>query len=68
MGAITWLRKTVVGLGLALLFFLVLTPLSLLIRALGTDLLKLRIDRDLPSYWVNRYPPGPEPKSLKDQY
>lgn len=36
---------------MGLLFFAVFAPLGILFRALGKDLLALRFDRDVASYW-----------------
>jgi hypothetical protein len=39
---------------LGLMFFLVFTPIGLLLRLTGKDLLDQRIDRSAKSYWVKR--------------
>ncbi|MCV2423113.1 SxtJ family membrane protein [Paucibacter sp. DJ2R-2] len=62
------LRKLTTPLILAFIFFVVLTPIGLLMRLLGKDLLRLRFDRAAPSYWLSRTPPGPPPESFKDQF
>ena len=51
-----------------LLFFLVVTPLGLLFRALGKDPLCLARNPEVHSYWINRHPPGPQPNSMLDQF
>ena len=53
---------------LAILFYGVVTPTGLLMRLFGKDLLRLRFDRNAPSYWIQRTPPGPGAESLKDQF
>jgi hypothetical protein len=53
---------------LSLAFFLLVTPVGLVLRALGKDVLKLRRDPGAKTYWVDRKPPGPEPKSMIRQY
>jgi hypothetical protein len=53
---------------LGLLFFSTVTPIGLLMRALGKDLLRLRLDRDAPTYWIERRPPGPGPDSMPRQF
>jgi len=50
------------------LFFLVVTPIGLLMRALGKRPLNLEFDREAKSYWIEREPPGPEPESMKQQF
>lgn len=41
---------------LTLLFFLVVTPIGLLVRRVKGDLLNQKIDRSAASYWVKREP------------
>ncbi len=54
---------------MALLFYAVVTPTGLIMRALGKDLLRLRYDRNTESYWIHRSPPrGPTPDSMKNQF
>jgi hypothetical protein len=48
--------------------YVVLTPLALLMRSTGKDVLRLRRDAKASSYWVVRTPPGPEPSSLRRQF
>src|ERR1700692_1669060 len=49
-------------------FFLCVTPIGLIMRLLGKDVLSLRRRADLPSYWIVRDPPGPTPGSMTDQF
>ena len=53
---------------MALLFFLTITPIALLMRLMGKDELRRRIDKRSPSYWIERTPPGPPPESMKNQF
>jgi Saxitoxin biosynthesis operon protein SxtJ len=53
---------------LGLLFYATVTPIALLMRVLGKDVLRLRRDPDAASYWIERKPPGPPPKSMKNQF
>ena len=62
------LHRIVSPMVLALLFYAVVVPTGLIMRALGKDLLHLRYDRDAESYWIHRDPPGPNPESLKNQF
>jgi hypothetical protein len=50
------------------LFAVTIVPIGLIRRALGTDALRLRFDRDAPSYWIPREPPGPAAESMKNQF
>ncbi len=49
-------------------FCTTMIPIGLLLRLLGKDLLRLRADRQSDSYWIERSPPGPEPKSMEEQF
>ncbi len=62
------LHKITSPLILGLLFFLVVTPTGLVMRLLGKDLLALKADREAPSYWIDRRPPGPAPESMPHQF
>jgi hypothetical protein len=53
---------------LGIMFFGVITPVGWLMRLAGKDLLRMKFDRDAPSYWVRREPPGPDKTSLKRQF
>jgi hypothetical protein len=37
-------------------------------RAFGKDFLRLRLDGDAKSYWIDRTPPGPPPQSMRNQF
>ena len=62
------LHKIVSPIVLGFLFFLVFTPIGIMIRLFGGDPLRLRLDSKAPSYWIERSPPGPAPDSLKNQF
>jgi len=62
------LYKVVNPIVLGLLFFVTITPIGLVMRAFGKDFLRLRLDREAPSYWISREPPGPPPESMKNQF
>ena len=62
------LYKVVNPIVLGLLFYVTVTPISLLMRVLGKDPLRLRRDPDAASYWIERTPPGPAPESMKNQF
>ena len=62
------LHRIVSPIVLGVMFFLVITPMGLLMRAMGKDLLRLKFDKQSASYWIGRIPPGPPPETLKDQF
>ncbi len=49
-------------------FFLCVTPIGVIMRMLGKDVLSLRRRADLASYWILRDPPGPEPGTMVNQF
>ena len=62
------LHRLVSPLVLGVMFFLVITPMGLVMRALGKDPLRLQRDRAARTYWIDRQPPGPAPDSLNNQF
>lgn len=62
------LHRVVSPIILGVMFFLVITPIGLVMRLLGKDPLRLQFHRSAGTYWITREPPGPAPQSLKDQF
>ena len=62
------LHRVVSPVILGLMFFVSVTPIALIMRALGKDPLRLKFDPEADSYWLTREPPGPPPDSLKNQF
>ncbi len=62
------LHRIISPLILGLIFFVAVTPTALIMRMLGKDLLNLRLDSNAKSYWIRRNPPGPEPRSMGNQF
>ncbi len=52
---------------MGLLFFGAVTPMGVLMRALGNDILRLRPNHG-GTYWIERDPPGPADGSMKNQF
>jgi membrane protease YdiL (CAAX protease family) len=61
------LSKIVGPVVLMLIFYAVVTPVGLLMRAVGKDPLRFHRDEET-SYWIVRQAPGPAPGSMKDQF
>lgn len=61
------LGKIVSPVVLGIIFFLLISPISIVLRLFGRDELKLK-QRNLDSYWVVRTPSGPSADSFKNQY
>ncbi len=62
------LFTAVSDLALIIIYYGVATPTALIQRALGKDPLRLRRESALSSYWIEREPPGPHPKSMTEQF
>jgi hypothetical protein len=62
------LHRVVSPVAMAVVFYLVFTPVGILLRALGKDPLRLRSDANADSYWIPRNPPGPPPESMVQQF
>lgn len=50
---------------MGLVFYVAVTPTAWVMRAVGKDPLRRKIDRAAASYWIQREPPGPAPESIK---
>ena len=53
---------------LAVMFYGVVTPTGVLMRAFRKDSLRLRRSSSTQSYWIKRDPPGPKPDSMSKQF
>jgi saxitoxin biosynthesis operon SxtJ-like protein len=62
------LHRVISPLVIGAVFFLCVTPIGVIMRLLGKDVLSLRRRADLPSYWIERTPPGPEPGTMTNQF
>lgn len=50
------------------IFFALITPVALALRATGRDELRRKREPAKPSYWIDRTPPGPRPESFRNQF
>lgn len=62
------LHHIVSPIALGILFFLIVTPIGLIMRVFGKDPLRIRLDHAAKTYWIERIPPGPDADSLKNQF
>ena len=51
-----------------IMFYLVFTPVAILLRWRGKDPLRLHYDSQAPTYWLSRKPPGPAPETMSNQF
>jgi hypothetical protein len=62
------MHRIVTPVVLGLVFFSTVTPIGLLLRAFGKDPLRLRLDPEASSYWIERRPPGPAGNTMPRQF
>ena len=48
------LGRIVAPVVMALVYFIILTPISLLVRLFGKDLIGMKFSNDIKSYWIKR--------------
>lgn len=53
---------------LGALYIIAVIPTGLYLKISGKDPLRLKRDPNASSYWIDRDPPGPDPKSLPQQF
>ena len=62
------LGKIMTPIVMSVLFLVTVTPIALIMRALGKDSLKLKLDSKAVTYWVERAEPGPSSGSMRNQF
>jgi len=62
------LGRIVSPIAMAILFYLVITPIGLAMRLFGKAAMRVEFDPKASSYWLRREPPGPPPDSLNNQF
>jgi hypothetical protein len=62
---LSWINTKVI---LGLFFFLVITPCSLVMKLVGRDVLRRKLDRSCPTYWHRRKPAKPATQSYEHLY
>jgi site-specific recombinase len=62
------LHKVTSPIILGVMFFVLFTPVGLVMRLRRRDLMRRQFDRKADSYWIPRVPPGPPGPTLRNQY
>ena len=62
------LHRVVNPVVLGLMFLVAITPVALVMRALGKDPLNRRADPSADTYWVKREQAGPPAESMRNQF
>lgn len=56
------------SIALGIIFYLCIMPIGIVIKLMGKDVLRLRLEPDAQSYWIERKPPGPDRDSFPRQF
>ncbi len=51
-----------------LIYAVAIVPFGVAARLFGKDLLRLKLEPNSKSYWIDRQPPGPAPDSIEQQF
>lgn len=62
------LHRIVSPVALFVVFCVAVLPTGLVMRMLGKDLLRLRIEPESESYWIERTPPGRADQQMRKQF
>lgn len=62
------LSRVVNPLVMLILYAVAIVPFGITARLFGKDLLRLKLDPNAKSYWIQRQPPGPAPESIEQQF
>jgi hypothetical protein len=55
-------------LAIGIVYLITIVPTGLVMQLLKKDPLRLRFDRSASTYWLDRAPPGPDPKDMPNQF
>jgi Na+(H+)/acetate symporter ActP len=64
-GALAWINTRLI---MVLVFYLIFTPVGIILRILGVDLIKQRWDEKKQSYWIDRPDEPFDPNRYEKQY
>ena len=62
------LQRFVTPVVMLVVFVTTVVPIGLILRFLGKDPLRLKLEPTATTYWIDREPPGPAPGTMKNQY
>ncbi len=62
------LGRVVSPVALGIIYATTIVPIGLFMRLRGKDLLHLRRQPELPTYWIAKDPPGPAPDTMTRQF
>jgi hypothetical protein len=53
---------------MGVIFYGTVTLMGVVMRFLGKDPMRARLDREATTYWIERRPPGPAPQTMRAQF
>jgi len=62
------LHRLVTPVVMLMVFVVTVVPVGMIMRAIGKDPLRLKLDPAATTYWIDREPPGPAPGTMKNQF
>ena len=62
------LFKFISPITLGFVYYVVMTPIGLMLRLLKKDILRLKYEPAAHTYWIQRDPPGPPSETMKNQF
>ena len=62
------LHRVVSPVVLGVMFFALVTPFGVIRRLAGRDPMARRFEPGASTYWIERRPPGPDPKTMTQQF
>jgi hypothetical protein len=51
-----------------LMFYVLFTPVAIVLRLMRKDLLRLKAEPGAKTFWIPRDPPGPAPETMRNQF
>lgn len=66
LGALLFMITNPIIMGI--IFFGPVMITGLIMRAMGKDLLKMKLDKNAKTYWITRTPPGPAGNEMSNQF
>lgn len=49
-------------------YVLTIIPIGFILRITGKDPMRMQLDKEAKTYWIERNPVGPSPESMKNQF
>lgn len=50
------------------IYVLTIVPIGLILKVMGKDPMRMKLEKDAKTYWIERDPAGPSPESMTKQF